>query len=93
MGPPGCYAGGVARPGADMAGFPGGGGGAPRQGRGGQQLATPGSAHRPHPLAVPPADPAAAAAPAPTQAVAQVTAIPSGNGQAGPRTPGDGQGG
>ena len=61
-----------------MAGIPGGGGGAPRHGRGGQQLAAPGPAHRPQPLALPPEEPAAAPAPAPTQAVAQVTAAPGG---------------
>ena len=39
-----------------------------------QQLAPPGLAQRPHPLALPPAQPATATAPAPTQAAAQVTA-------------------
>ena len=61
-GPPGCDLGGVARQGADLAGFPGAGGGAPHHGCGGQQLAPPGPAHRPHPLALPPAEPTAAAA-------------------------------
>ena len=71
-GPPGRDFGGVARPGADVAGFPGGGGGAPRHGCGGQR----GPAPRPHPLGLPPAEPTAAAAPAPTQAATQVTAAP-----------------
>ena len=39
-----------------------------------QQLAPPGLAQRPRPLALPPAQPAAATAPAPTQAAAQVRA-------------------
>ena len=51
-----------------------GGGGAPHHGCGRQQLAPPGLAQRPRPLALPPAQPAAATAPAPTQAAAQVTA-------------------
>ena len=63
-----------------MAGFPCGWGGAPHHGRGGQQLATPGPAHRPHPLVLPPEEPAAGAAPAPTQAAAHVTAKPGSNG-------------
>ena len=66
--------GGVARQGADMAGLPGRGGGAPHHGRGRQQLAPPGLAQRRRPLALPPAQPATATAPAPTQAAAQVTA-------------------
>ena len=57
-----------------MAGLPGTGSGAPHQGCGRQQLAPPGLAQRPRPLALPPAQPAAATAPARTQAVAQVTA-------------------
>ena len=57
--------GSVARQRADMAGLPGGGR---------QQLAPPGFAHRPHPLALPPAARSTAAAPAPTQATTQVTA-------------------
>ena len=69
--------------------FPDGGGGAPRHGRGGQQLAAPGPAHRPHPLALPPEEPAAAAAPTPTQAAAQVTDTPGDNGPA-PSMPGPG---
>ena len=39
-----------------------------------QQLAPPGLAQRSHPLALPPAKPATATAPAPTQEAAQVTA-------------------
>ena len=66
--------GGVARQGANVAGLPGRGGGAPHHGRGRQQLAPPGLAQRPRPLALPPAQPATATAPAPTQAAAQVTA-------------------
>ena len=66
--------GGVAGQGAGVAGLPGRGGGAPHHGRGRQQLAPPGLAQRPRPLALPPAQPAAATAPAPTQAAAQVTA-------------------
>ena len=66
--------GGVARQGADVAGLPGRGSGAPHHGCGRQQLAPPGLAQRPRPLALPPAQPAAATAPAPTQAAAQVTA-------------------
>ena len=66
--------GGVARQGADTAGLPGRGGGAPHHGCGRQQMAPPGLAQRPHPLALPPAQPATATAPAPTQAAAQVTA-------------------
>ena len=57
-----------------------GGGGAPRQGRRGQQLASLGPAHCPHPLALPLAEPAPAAAPAPSQAAAQVTAAPGRDG-------------
>ena len=56
-----------------MAGLPGRGSGAPHHGCGRQQLAPPGLAQRPRPLALPPAQPAAATAPAPTQAAAQVT--------------------
>ena len=66
--------GGVARQGADVAGHSGRGGGTPHQGRGRQQLAPPGLAQRPRPLALPPVQPAAAIAPAPTQAAAPVTA-------------------
>ena len=66
--------GGVARQGADVAGLPVRRGGAPHHGRRRQQLAPPGLAQRPRPLALPPAQPAAATAPAPTQAAAQVTA-------------------
>ena len=66
--------GGVAQQGADVAGLPGRGGGAPHCGRGRQQLAHPGLAQRPRPLALRPAQPATATAPAPTQAAAQVTA-------------------
>ena len=57
--------GGVDRQGADVAGLPGRGGDAPRHGRGRQQLAPPGLAQRSRPLALPPAQPAAATAPAP----------------------------
>ena len=64
----------VARHGADVAGLPGRGSGTPHHGRGSQQLDSPGLAQRPRPLALPPAQPAAATAPAPTQAAAQVTA-------------------
>ena len=53
-GPPGRDLGGMTRPGAWMAGFPGGGGGAPRHGLGGQCLAAPGPPRRPWPLALPP---------------------------------------
>ena len=66
--------GGVARQGADVAGLPGRGGGAPHHGCRRQQPAPPGLAQRPHPLTLPPAQPATATAPAPTQAAAQVTA-------------------
>ena len=66
--------GGVARQGADVAGLPGRGSGTPHHGCGRQQLALPGLAQRPRPLALPPVQPAAATAPAPTQAAAQVTA-------------------
>ena len=66
--------GGVARQGADVAGLPGRGGGTPHHGCRRQQLAPPGLAQRPRQLALPPAQPAAATAPAPTQAAAQVTA-------------------
>ena len=71
-----------------MAGFPGVGGGAPRHRRGGQCLAAPGPARRPGPLALPPEEHATAAAQAPTQVDAQVTAEPMGNG-AGSRGAGD----
>ena len=57
-----------------MAGLPGRGSVAPHHGCGRQQLASPGSAQRPRPLALPPAQPAAATAPAPPQAAAQVMA-------------------
>ena len=53
-----------------------GGGGAPHHGCGCQQMAPPGFAQRPHPVALPPAEPATAAAPAPTKATTQVTAAP-----------------
>ena len=66
--------GGVARQGADVAGIPGRGGGAPHHRCGRQQRAPPGLAQRPHPVALLPAQPATATAPAPTQAAAQVTA-------------------
>ena len=66
--------GSMARQGAALAGLPGRGGGAPHHGCGRQQLAPPGLAQRPHPLELPPAKPATATAPAPTQAAAQVTA-------------------
>ena len=66
--------GSVARQGADVARLPGRGSGAPHHGRGRQQLAPPGLAQRPRPLAHPPAQPPTATAPAPTQAAAQVTA-------------------
>ena len=72
--------GGMARQGAHVAGFLGEAGGAPRHGRGGQQLAPPGPTHCPQALALPPEEPAAAVAPPLTQAAAQVTAAPSGNG-------------
>ena len=88
-GPLGCGPGAVARLGAVVAGFAGRGCGAPRHGRGGQQLATPDPAHRPHPLALPPEELAAAAVPAPTEAGAQVTATPSGKGLT-PSKPGPG---
>ena len=66
--------GGVAGQGADVARLPGRGSGTPHHGCGRQQLAPPGLVQRPRPLALPPAQPAAATAPAPTQAAAQVTA-------------------
>ena len=66
--------GGVARQGADVAGLPGRRGGTPHHGRGRQQLAPPGLAQRPCPLALPPVHSATATAPAPTQTAAQVTA-------------------
>ena len=78
--PPGRDFRGMARPGAGVAGFPGGGGGAPRPGREGHCLAAPDPARRPRPLAQPPEEPAAAAAPAPTQTGTQATARPKGNG-------------
>ena len=88
---------GWARPGADMAGFPGGGGGAPRHGRGGQQLAAPGPAHRPHPLALPPEEPARRRSPDPhasgSSGDGHARRQWSGAQHAGPRTPGDGHGG
>ena len=56
--------GGVARQGANVAGLPGRGGGAPHHGCGRQQLAPPSLAQRPCPLALPPAQPATATAPA-----------------------------
>ena len=68
--------GGVARQRADVAGLPGGGGGAPHHGCGREQLAPPGLAQRPHPVALPPAGPATATAPTPTQAATQLTATP-----------------
>ena len=87
--------GGVARQGADVAGLPGRGSGAPHHGCGRQQLAPPGFAQRLRQLALPPAQPAAAAAPAPTQAAAQVKAQTGGTGELGggagppgPRPPG-----
>ena len=73
----GCHVsdlGGLARQQADVAGLPGRGGSAPHHGCGRQQLAPQGLAQRPHPLALPPVQPATATAPAPTQAAAQVTA-------------------
>ena len=83
--------GGVARQGADVAGLPGRGSGAPHHGCGRQQLAPPGFAQRPRPLALPPAQSAAATAPAPTQAAAQVNAQTAGTrelgGGAGPPDP------
>ena len=66
--------GGMAGQGADVAGFPGRRSGTPHHGCGRQQLAPPGLAQRPRPLALPPAQPAAATAPAPTKAAVQVTA-------------------
>ena len=66
--------GGVARQAANVAGLPERGSGTPHHGRGSQQLAPPGLAQRPRPLALPPAQPATATAPAPAQALAQVTA-------------------
>ena len=66
--------GGVARQGANVAGLPGRMSGTPHHGCGRQQLAPPGLAQRPRPLALPPAQPAAATAPAPEQAAAQLTA-------------------
>ena len=81
----------VARQGANVAGPPGRQSGTPHHGRGRQQLALPGFAQRPRPLALPPAQPAAATAPAPTQAAAQVTAQTADarkwGGELGPRTP------
>ena len=64
----------MARQGADVAGVPGRGSGAPHHGCRRQQLAPPGFAQHPRPLALPPAQAAAATAPAPTQAAAQVMA-------------------
>ena len=66
--------GGVARQGAHVAGLPGRGSRTPHHGCGRQQLAPPGLAQRPRPLALPPAQPATDTSPAPTQAAAQVTA-------------------
>ena len=66
--------GGVARQGGDVAGLPERGGDGPHHGHGRQQLAPPSLAQRPRPLALPPVQPAAATAPAPTQAAAQVMA-------------------
>ena len=63
--PPDSDSGGVARQGADVASFPGGGGGAPHHGSGCQQLAPPSFAQRPHPLVLPLAKTATAAAEAP----------------------------
>ena len=57
-----------------MASLLGRGSGTPHHGRRRSQLAPPGLAQRPRPLALPPAQPDAATAPAPTQAAAQVTA-------------------
>ena len=57
-----------------MAGLPRRGSGAPHHGCGRQQLVPPGFAQRPRPLALPPAQPATATAPAPTKAAAQVMA-------------------
>ena len=74
--PPDGDSGGVAQQGADVASFPGGGGGTPHQGCGCQQLAPPGFAQCPHPLALPLVEPATAAAPAPAQATTVVTAAP-----------------
>ena len=74
--PPGGDLGGVAQQGADVDGFPRGRGSAPHHRCGCQQLAPPGLTQRPHPLALPPAEPAAATAPALTQATTQVTAAP-----------------
>ena len=65
---------GVAQQGADVAGLPGRGSGAPHHRCGHQQLGPLSLAQRPRPRALPPAQPAAATAPAPTQAAAQVTA-------------------
>ena len=73
-GPQVSNSGGVVQQGADVAGLPGRGGDAPHHERGRQQLAPPGLAQRPRPLALPPAQPATATAPAPTRAAAQVTA-------------------
>ena len=53
------------RQGDDVAGLPGRGSGTLHHGRGRQQLAPPGLAQRPRPLALPTAQPAAATAPAP----------------------------
>ena len=57
-----------------MTDLPERGDGAPHHGCRRQQLAPPGLAQCPRQLALPPAQPAAATAPAPTQAAAQVTA-------------------
>ena len=70
--------GGVARQKADVAGLPGRGGGGPHHRCARQQLAPPGLAQRPHPLALLPAKPATATAQIPTQAAAQVTAQTTG---------------
>ena len=82
--------GGVARQGADVAGLPGRGefrgSGTPHHGCERQQLAPPGLAQRPRPLALPPAQPAAATAPAPTQAAAQTAYARKWGGQLGPPT-------
>ena len=74
--PPDSDSGGVARQGADVASIPGGGGGAPHHGCGCKQLASPGLAQRAHPLALPRAEPATAAAPARAQPTTAVTAAP-----------------
>ena len=88
-GPPGCDLRGMSRTGAGAAGFPGGGQGTLRHGRVGQCLAAPGPARRPHPLALPPEEPATAATPAAAKVEAQVTAGPTGDSYSDRSAPGE----